>query len=373
MGGAERMLQRLVSQMSPDRFHCIVISMTDIGPIGKALKGSGIEVFHLGMEPAKPTFGGFIKLLRILKQESVDILQTWLYHADLLGLFAGRISGTKKIEWNIRCSNMDLNNYRSLTKITLRLNSLLSPFVSAIVANSSQGINFHNKMGYNTSRMFLIPNGFNINVFCPDNSARVWLLNQLNLAENSIVIGLIARYDPMKDHDNFIKAASMVSSTYNNSHFVMAGKGIDINNKKLVSLIASNRLNKRVHLLGLRDDIHKVIAAFDIATSSSSYGEGFSNTIGEAMACGVPCVVTDVGDSASIVADTGIVVKPNSPVKFAKAIIEMIAMPEFKRKDLGLKGRARIKNFFSIDKIINQYENLYFKLAEGNVTTKNWN
>jgi len=364
VGGAEQMLFKLLSLLDKKKFRCIVISMTDEGFVGEKIIESGIKLFTLGMRLGRPTIRGFMSLCYLLKKESVDILQTWLYHADLLGLVAGKISGVKNIVWNIRCSDMELRNYNFLTTLVVRANSLLSPIPDAIIVNSVEGKKIHEKLGYNLKKTFIIPNGFDTDIFIPDESAKERLLHQLELPENSILIGLVARFDPMKDHENFLKAASIASAHNNRLHFVLVGEGVNINNRDLMSSIQKKGLLGKISLLGLRFDINSIVPAFDIAVSSSSYGEGFSNAIGEAMACGVPCVVTDIGDSALIVADTGKVVPPRSPNQFAEALLEMIAIPEARRKKLGMEGRTRIKSLFSIDKIAFQYENLYLKFAE---------
>ncbi|MFC1825538.1 glycosyltransferase, partial [Thermodesulfobacteriota bacterium] len=303
-GGAERMLHRLVSKMDPNKFRSKVVSMTDIGPIGEEIRAEGMAVFTLGMSLGKPTFRGIADLIKFLRGQTVDILQTWLYHADLLGLLAGKAARVENIVWNIRCSDMHLQNYRFLTSLTVRTAGILSRMPDAIVVNSSRGKEIHERRGYYSKKMELIPNGIDTKLFKPDEIARDWLLKELKLPDDVDLIGLVARFDPMKDHRNFVKAASILSKRLKNIHFVLVGDGIAEGNREFINLFNGGLFNGRVHMLGLRSDIPKITAAFDIATSSSYYGEGFSNTIGEAMACGVPCVVTDVGDSAQIVANT---------------------------------------------------------------------
>lgn len=362
MGGAEQMLYKLVTRMDHNRFRCIVVSMTDQGPVGERIKAKGIPVFPLGMGFGRPTLKGVSTLFYLLKQESVNIVQSWLYHADLLGLIVGRIAGIKRVVWGIRCSDLHLSKYRPLTALTVRASGILSPLADAIVVNSENGMRVHKKRGYQTERMVFIPNGFDTERFCPDASAKTWLIQSLGIPPDAILIGQIARFDPMKDHKTFLKAASLLARQHPEVHFVLVGRGLVPENADLAFLI-NHHLEGRIHLLGLRDDIPRITAALDIVSSSSAFGEGFSNTIGEAMSCGVPCVVTDVGDSALIVDGTGIVVQPEDPEALADAWIQMLKKGEDGRKDAGEQARVRVVKNYSIEKIVQRFEDLYVKLA----------
>ena len=357
MGGAEQMLRKLVTRMDRDRFRCIVVSMTDRGPIGERIAAAGIPVVPLGMGPGKPTPDGLARFYRLLKQESVDIVQTWLYHADLLGLVVGRLAEVSRVVWGIRCSDMRLRKYRPLTALTVRLCGALSPLVDAILVNSREGEKIHRKRGYSRDRMILIPNGFDTQRFRPDPGARERLKAELNLRGAVRFIGLIARYDLMKDQPNFLRAAGLLADREPSAHFVMVGRGVVPDNQALANLV-SGRLAGRVHLMGQRHDVARIAAGLDIAASSSAFGEGFSNTIGEAMACGVPCVVTDVGDSARIVGDAGLVVPLGDPEALARAWEELLADDE-RRLRLGKEARERIQGEFELDVVVRQYEDLY--------------
>ena len=367
MGGAEQMLHKLVTRMDRNRFRCIVASMVGKGPIGEKIMADGIPVFDLGMAFGRPNLKGLNKFFHFLKRESIDIVQTWLYHADLLGLLIGRAAGIKRIVWGIRCSNMHLRNYRPLTALTVKIAGGLSFLADGIVVNSTEGRKVHERRGYHTERMILIPNGFDAERFHPDVTARRWLLSQLSLQENVTLLGLVARFDPMKDHKNFLKAVSLLAARDGSVHFVMVGRGVNHNNRKLIPLLDDYRLKGRVHLLGLRHDIPRIVAALDIATSSSAFGEGFSNTIGEAMSCGIPCVVTDVGDSAQIVGDTGQVVPPRDPEAMARAWERLLKMGRDGRRELGERARSRIVENYEIGQVVKRFEAFYQMIAEKKV------
>ncbi len=363
VGGAERMLEKVVSSMDKGIFHNTVVSMTDIGIVGKGIADKGVSVQKLGMRNGKVNIRALFKLIGLLKSRPVDIIQTWLYHADLLGLIAGKLAGVGKISWGLRCSHVEMNNYNRISRLVLRLNTVLSKYPDLIIANSTKGMEDHKALGFNGNRMAIIHNGFDTNMFRPDPLAREYLIKHLNIPHDSLLIGLVARWDPMKDHVTFLTAALELAHQFNSVQFVLAGDGINADNENLLPFINDRKLQGRLHLLGIRQDIQRILASLDILTSSSAYGEGFSNTICEAMSCGVPCVITDVGDSADIVGDTGRIVPPRNPNAIKEAWIDLIAMGVEKRRALGEAARARIQDNYDIYAIVEQFENTYTRLV----------
>ena len=357
-GGAEQMLCKLVTHMDRKAFRPLVVSMADRGPVGEKLASEGVPVLELGMRLGRPAPAGLLKLCRLLRKYDPDVLQTWLYHADLLGLLAGKVSAVKRIVWGIRCSDMDLRNYSPLTALTVWSNARLSCFPDAILVNSEEGKQVHEKRGYSARRMRVIPNGFDIERFRPDETAREWLLAELGLTHQAKLIGFVARFDPMKDHKTFFRAASALAAKEDSVHFILAGDGMVVSNAQ-VSVLVKPKLLDKVHLLGRREDIPRLLAAMDIATSASAYGEGFSNAVGEAMACGVPCAVTDVGDAGWIVGDTGMAVPPGSPELLADAWKRLLDMDLEQRKRLGERARARVAENFEINKVVRRFEDFY--------------
>jgi glycosyltransferase involved in cell wall biosynthesis len=183
----------------------------------------------------------------------------------------------------------------------------------------------------------------------------------LGLSDEKILIGLVGRFDRQKDHKTFFQAARILHKDYAGAHFVLCGDGIRWNNPIIRKWINEAYVTAVTHLLGRRDDMASLYPALDIV-SSSSYGEGFPNVLGEAMACGVPCVVTDVGDSARIVGKTGLVVPPRNAVALAGALKKMIELGEG-RKKLGALARERIKDNYSLEKIVSQYKNVYMDVV----------
>jgi len=310
------------------------------------------------MRLGRPNPVGLLRLCRLLREHDPDVLQTWLYHADLLGLVAGKASAVKRIVWGIRCSDMDLRNYSALTALTVWFNAKLSVLPDAILVNSEKGKQVHEMRGYSTRRMKVLPNGFDLERFRPDETARERLHAQLGLPRQATLIGFVARFDPMKDHETFFRAAEALAAKEDSVHFVLAGDGMVASNPQ-VSALVNAKLRDRVHLLGRREDIPRLLAALDIATSASAYGEGFSNAVGEAMACGVPCVVTDVGDAEQIVGGTGEVVPPGSPELLSEAWKRLVDMGREKRKRLGEQARARVVEKYEIGAVVRRFEDFY--------------
>lgn len=353
------MLYKLVSNMNAGEFSNKVISLTHIGSIGEKIRLLGVPVDALGMKAGVPSPRFLFKLIAMIQKEKPDIVQTWMYHADLIGGIAAKVVGRTPTIWGIRQTNLDPMTNKRMTLWTAKICAKISGIVpNKIVCCSEASRTIHAAFGYNEVKMKVIPNGFDLNDFKPDHNANVSVREELGLGMDDIIIGNVARFDPLKDHANLIRAASIVCRKYSNIHFVLCGDGISWDNKELRESLLNARLEKVFHLLGQRSDIPRLTAAFDIACLSSC-SEGFPNVIGEAMACEVPCVVTDVGDSASIVADTGLVVPPSDSEKLADALIKMIESGGEQRKQLGIKARQRISDCYQISSIVQQYEDLY--------------
>jgi glycosyltransferase involved in cell wall biosynthesis len=361
VGGAETTLYKLLSQINRQGFEAAVVCMIESGPVGERILKLGVPVYSLGMRRGRPSPVGLWQLVRFLRQERPEILQTWLYHADLMGMVAGKLAGVRTILWNVRACDMDMSQYRPLSAWTRRVCAWLSGWPAAVIVNSEAGRVFHARSGYRPRRWVLIPNGFDTRQFKPDPVARRDVRHELGLAEDDLLVGLVARFDPMKDHETFLRAAEQLIQTHPRTHFVMVGDNITRDNAVLSALIAQTQLGKQVHLLGRRSDVPRLMTALDIATCSS-YSEGFPNVVGEAMACGVPCVVTNVGDTPRIVGGAGVVVPPKDPGAIADGWRRVIAMGTEGRQPLGQAARKRIEENYSLECVVRQYEDLYSSL-----------
>ncbi len=354
------MLAKLVAAIDPGRFESIVVSMTNGGALRPIIEQAHVKVRTLLMRRGIPNPIALLRLQNLLRTAQPDILQTWLYHADLLGLLTRGRGRTPRLAWNLRGSNLDMSK---LSTLVMRALVRLSHLPDVVVVNSQAGRRVHEGMGYRPRRWEFIPNGFDLEEFCPNAAARTRLRTDLGLSAGSLLIGLVARYDPMKDHVNFLRAASVLVKTHGDVSFVLVGRDVEPKNTTLSNTIVDLGLDRRVHMLGERTDIPALTAALDIATSSSSYGEGFPSAIGEAMACAVPCAVTDVGDSRVIVGDTGRVVPAKDSSSLANAWRELIEIGAESRANLGTAARRRVEKHYSLPAVIRRYEQLYTELA----------
>jgi glycosyltransferase involved in cell wall biosynthesis len=364
-GGAEAMLLRLLSQLDRNRFTVQVISLVGIGHIGKKIQALGIPVRALGMHPGRPSLNALLQLVRWLRQDQPDLIQTWMYHADLMGGIAARLAGGGvPLVWGIRQSNLGPEGNGRFTVLTVKACAWLSRWMpDRIVCCSEASRQVHAALGYSADKMIMIPNGYDGTVFRPNSAASESVRKELQIPGGASVIGMVARFHPQKDHDNFIQAAGLLHKKNPNVYFVLCGYGVDWENRQLSRWIEDAGIRGQVYLLGQRDDIPHLTAALDIATLSSSYGEGFPNVVSEAMSCEVPCVVTDVGDAALIVGETGIVISPRNPATLAEAWQTMLDLGREGRMRLGKAARQRIKEEFDLPKIVARYEKLFEDLA----------
>ncbi len=365
MAGTQTMLIKLLSGMDRERFENRVVILSDHGPLRPVIEDLGIRVRSLKVGRGVPNPMGLVRLLRVLASDRPQILQSWLYHADLLGLVAGKLSRVPACAWNVRASEMDMKQYSMVSRVVLRSLAFLSRYPDVVVVNSNAGLRKHESLNFKPRRWRMIPNGFDLDRFRPDPAARRRLREELGIG-NVFLIGLVARYDAMKDHATFLRAAARLSTTLPAVRYVLVGTGVDSGNDALTALIRELELSGRVDLLGERGDIPSIMAGLDVL-SLSSIGEGFPNCVGEAMACGVPCVSTDVGDVAAILGDTGRVVPIRDPAAMAAAWLEVYEMTPDERLGLGLAARRRIQDSFSLPSVVGRYEGLYQELATKNI------
>jgi len=361
--GAEMMLYKLLSGMDRQDFESVVVSLTEYGPLAERITQLGIPVFAVGMGSGLSLPVAVWRLIRIVRRFEPDLLQGWQYHGNLATLVASLgLMRQVPVVWNIRHTIYALTDEKRATRAVIKLCARLSHKPAHVIYVARASAAQHEALGYQAKKSVVIPNGFDTNQFTPSVQARMQLRAELGLSPNALLIGLIARYHPVKDHASFLRAAALLLQTHPEAHFLLAGEDVDRRNRALMELIASLTLSENVHLLGRRDDMPRVIAALDVGTSASS-GEGFSNAIGEAMACGVPCVVTDVGDSALVVGETGRVVPPKNPLALSEGWRALVEMSSEERTQLGLRARHRIQDYYSLVAIVARYEQLYREIG----------
>lgn len=359
-GGAEMMLLKLLKNLDRSRFEPMVISMMGIADIGPRIAALEIPVYSLGMQRGLlPNPIIFFRLVRLLRRLRPNIVHTWMYHSDLIGGLAARLAACSNVIWGIRHSDLSKNKNKSSTLLVVKMCTWLSRYLPVkILSCSMRAKDIHAAVGYQVDKLHVIPNGFELDRFAPDSSARVSVRKELGLKEDTDLVGLIARYDEQKNHLGFVESVAAVAMQLPEVHFVLVGQDVDEKNSVLQDAIKKNRLQGRIHMLGRRDDVPRLMAALDVL-ASSSHGEAFPNVLGEAMACGVPCVVTDVGDSAEIVADTGRVVPAGDMAGLARELVAVLQLPAADRVVLGVEARERVAANYEIAHVTRLYEAFY--------------
>ncbi len=367
-GGAERMLARLLRYGDRERFRPVVVSLRDEGDLGASIRELGVPVLTLGMEPGRPSLRALWRLVRIVRRETPRVIQTWMYHADLIGGIAAKLAGGVPVAWGVRHSDFDPARTKPSSLRVVRLCARLSRHLpAAVMTNSGVARDVHAELGYDPGLFTVIPNGFDLSRFAPDPAARPRLRGELGIPDDAIVISAAARYHPMKDQAGMLEAAAILRPADRDGpplHFVLCGKDVTRDNEELARAANAATLDGRVHLLGQRSDMATVYAASDIFTSPSAFGEAFPQVVGEAMASGTPCVVTDVGDSAHIVGDTGEVVPPGDREALAAAWERLLALGSRGRGELGARARARIEENFEIGHVVRMFERFHAELAD---------
>ena len=357
-GGAEHTLFKICKYDTKNEH--TVISLRGPGKYSLPLRKMGIRVYFLNM--SFYSFFKFLILIKLLRFLKPDIVQTWLVHADFIGGIAAKLIGIKNIIWNIRYSNLEYKKTKLLTIFLIRLLSKLSYFIpKQIVIVSKKAKKIYEVEGYDKKKLKFIPNGYDLNLLKPKDIEKKKFKKKIS--KQLPIIGNVARYDPKKDHLNLIKALSLIR--YKKIDFLcfFSGSEVNQNNLKITSEIKKLKLEKKIKLIGQNDNILQIMNGIDLYVQSSSYGEGFPNVVAESMACGTPCVVTDVGDASLIVGKSGWVVPPNDPNKLAKAI--EIALKEIKTRKWNKRckrARLRIKTNFDISKMIKSYNELWYQV-----------
>lgn len=358
-GGTPVMLHKVLAAQRESLIDSCVIGLIQDGPIGDKIRSLGISVVSLGMRPGVPDPRALWRLASELKRFQPDLIQSWLYHSDLMSSLVARWVGSPPVVWNLRHATLDPQHDSRSTLYTAKACAWLSHRSPArILVNTMSGQTVHAEYGYDRSKMQVVPNGFDLDRYRPSVSARASLRQSLSLAPETPLIGLVARFSELKGQKLFVEAMTRVAAQVPDAHFVLCGTNITSQNSTLTEWIASSGQAERFHLLGERMDVEQVHAALDLEVSAS-VSEAFSNSIGEALCCGVPCVVTDVGDSAWLVDDAGWVVPAHDPAAMAQACLQILNSSAVQRTALSQRARQRMEQNFDIAVIARQYEEIW--------------
>lgn len=355
-GGAERQLVVLAKGLA-SRGHAVSVTVFFGGGVFEyELAGAGVRVINLGKQGRWDILPFLNRLVGLLRKERPMVIHSYLGVPNILAAVLKPLLPATRIVWGVRASNVDLSRYDWLSRLAYTLERRLARFADRIIANSDAGKCHAVANGFPEGKMVVIPNGIDTEYFRFDPEGRRQVRLAWGVGEDEILVGLAARLDPMKDHPVFLEAASHIAREHRDVRFVCVGGGPADYAEVLKQHAAALGLTNQLIWVGARDDMPAVYSALDIAASSSAYGEGFSNTIAEAMACGLPSVVTDVGDSALIVCDTGKVVSAGDHRALAAAIQRLINLPPEKRRKMGEACRARVVSEFGIERLLQRTE-----------------
>ncbi|MCG6941965.1 MAG: glycosyltransferase [Thiohalocapsa sp.] len=365
VGGAEAMLCALLSATDRSRAQPAVLSLLDGGELVGRLRDLDVPVQSAGVQPGLRAGLSLMRLRPLIGASRPDVVQTWMYHADLLGGLAAALSTKAPVVWGLHNSDLDKRRTKLSTRAVVRVNARLSHWLPRkIISCSERAAQLHTGLGYDASKFVVIPNGIDTTLYRPAAGARSEVRRVLGVPPDALLVGMVARFDPQKDYENFVRAAAAVAGRVPSAHFLLIGRGCDEHNAELGGWLDAHRPHRnRFHLLGLRGDVPRLLQALDLCVLSSAYGEAFPLAVGEAMSAGVPCVVTDVGDAAEMVGDTGRVVPPRNAVALADAMTSVLSLGEEARQALGRAARVRIEARFDLRVIAERYQALYESLS----------
>ena len=357
------MLKRLIESFKDECAyqHC-VISLTSLGVIGSELQAIGIDVYPLCLDYSLTLFKKLLKLYKLICLLRPDIVQTWMYHADLIGGLAAYFAGYRKIIWGIRV--IGIHSSSPMTLCVMKLCALLSSSIpSKIICVAQTAKQSHINRGYDATKMIVIHNGINVSNFILSEERRNRLYQQCDFSSDTIVVGCVGRFDPIKDYQNFVFAAGLVAEQNKNVFFLMVGRDLSFENKVLSSWIDQTNHRSRFFLLGEQSDIATCLSVMDVFCLSSCI-EGFPNALCEAMAMALPCVSTDAGDAAVLLGDTGIVVPTANSKALANALLRVIELSSEQRHQMGLRSKERVISEFSIEKSKTCFESVYRQVMD---------
>lgn len=367
-GGAEGVLYRLCRHAT---WRASVISLTDDGRYGPLLRQLGVEVQSMHMKAGRVPLIALHRLSSLIRQEQPDVVQCWMYHANLLGGVSARLAGIHNIAWCIRNSDLSKETTPVSTRLVNHLSAVLSNSIPrAIISCAESAAEMHVALGYDRSKVVLVPNGYDLRVLAPRANDAACFRQKLAIPKDAYVIGMAARWHPQKDHITLLDALTEVRRVVPSVFCLLAGDGVDPDNNTLMRYLQERELTDRVRLLGAQADISAFMSALDVHALSSAFGEAFPNVVAEAMACQVPCVVTEVGDAKAIVAATGWSVPKQDASALALALCAAFTEQRLQpsrwqeRKE---SCRTRISEHYSIDQMVAAFESHWARVSTTNL------
>lgn len=356
VGGAEMALYRLILEFRNSQYAHTVIALSPGGGLESRFIESGIDLTVLDVR--RSPVAGLFKLWWLVRTLRPDIVQTWLYHADFLGGLAARIAGNRNIIWGVRTTDVDGGCARATSFIRQACACLSRWVPHTIVCVAEAARQSHSMLGYDSGRMVVVGNGFDLVAPSANEVLRQTLRMECGFGEEDVVVGTLGRFNLDKDHENFVQAAGQLARRHARLRFLMVGKDLDADNDQLMRWIGATGYAHRFVLLGERSDAAVCLAAMDIFCLSSRT-EAFPNAVGEAMAMGLPCVATDVGDVAALMADTGVLVPKANPAALARGVAKLMTFGTHYRQQLGRRAQERIRETFTMACVRQRFECIY--------------
>lgn len=347
LGGAERQIVTLARALHARGHDVQVCTFYANGALEPELRAAGVPVHALEKRGRWDLLGFARSLVALVRRLEPDVLHSYLGTPNLFALLLRPLFPRLRLVWGVRASFMDLGQFGWASRMVYAAEARLARFVDLTIANSEAGKAYAVSRGFPADRTIVVPNGIDTVRFAPDSEARTRVRAEWGVPEDAPLVGMVARLDPMKGHPTFLRAAAVLSALRPEVRYVLVGGGPEAVRNALETLAGELGLGDRVVFAGARQDVAAVYSALDVATSAS-LGEGFPNVIGEAMACGVPCVVTDVGDSARIVDTLGVAVPPGQPEALAAGWERCFGE---ERTAIAHRVRARIVECYSVDRL----------------------
>ncbi|SFJ03733.1 Glycosyltransferase involved in cell wall bisynthesis [Sphingomonas sp. NFR04] len=365
MGGAQMMLAKLIAAEAGARGSgASVLSLLQPGVLAPQLRDAGCPIYTLGMRRGIMNPLALLRLVRITARLSPDILQGWMYHGNLAATAAGFFhGGNVPVIWNVRHSLHDPANETRMTRRLLALSRHFAASTAAIIYNSHAAAREHAAFGFPADRAVHIPNGFDCDRFRPDGAKRALLRQRFGIVSEDPVVGMVARLHPMKDHRMLVEAAARARSLGSKVHLLLVGTGLDSPSEPLASALRDLPPSSYT-LAGERTDVADWLPGVDLLALSSAWGEAFPNILGEGMACGVPCIATDVGDCAAILGEAGVIVPPGDREAMAQALVQLVRLGRSGWDRLGALGRERVVAEYDMARVAGQYRRLYASVLD---------
>jgi glycosyltransferase involved in cell wall biosynthesis len=362
VGGAEKQLLTLLNAIDRDQIHPILLTFYSGGELLSEFEKTQVKILSAQKNGRWDVVTFIFRLMKLIREEKPEIVMSYLVASNLMAVILKPFIKPSKIVISIRHSFIRKEDYDWLTNLLYSLENKIGGWSDLLVINSWIGAKLAVQRGLPSNKIVVIPNGIDTEKNHPDTAARIKSKQLFELREEEKVVGIIGRIDPVKDHLTFLKAARLVHQDSPDIRFLIVGSGERKLEEFLIERVEQLGLKGSVVCIPSQKDLLGVYNALDICVSSS-IGEGFSNVIAEAMACEVPCVVTNVGDSEKIVGETGIVVKAGDADQLASGILKLLQLPDDQRRLIGKQARQRIISEFSVDKMVRSTVKEFEKLG----------